>query len=392
MTLTLRIENFDVLDNAGAVQMVLNQRGCEAGRGAAMDWVLPDPARRISGHHFSVDFRDGAYWLTDVSMNGTYLQGSPHRLQGPHRIQTGDRFIVGHYVIVTESAAQATPYAAPSMAPAMPPAAGDDPWDFGTADTPVSPLPQRQDPHHFDDVAADFVPAPIPMPVQMPGADVPQTPPAFQPAPPPAALPLASAPAEASTGDATAIFQAFCEGAGLNPADYPDADMAQIAHALGGVVRDSTQNVMSMLQDRAAVKQFTKGGERTMRSATGNNPMKFMPDTVSAIEVMFLKHRDGFMQGPDGFENALRDIRRHQTAVFAALQPALAALLSGLSPDEIEANVGGGLLGSGSRARFWEAYVAQWDEKATAGDNGMLDAFLHAFADAYAAAVGKVAP
>ena len=144
-----------------------------------------------------------------------------------------------------------------------------------------------------------------------------------------------------------------------------------------------------MLKDRSAVKQFTRGGERTMRSATGNNPMKFMPDTGAALEVMFLKQRDGFMHGPDGFENALRDIRRHQTAVFAALQPALAELLSNLSPDEIEAAVGGGFLGTGSRAKYWDAFVARWDEKASVGDNGMLDAFLQAFAESYAAAAGK---
>ena len=110
---------------------------------------------------------------------------------------------------------------------------------------------------------------------------------------------------------------------------------------------------------------------------------------MAAIEVMFLKHRDGFMQGPDGFDNALRDIRRHQTAVFAALQPALAALLSGLSPDEIEETVGSGLLGSGNRAKFWDAYVEKWDAKAAAGDNGLLDAFLHSFAEAYSAAAGQ---
>jgi len=386
MTLTLRVENFDVLDNAGPISIQLSQRGCEAGRGVAMDWVLPDPARRISGQHFSVAFKDGTYWLTDTSMNGTFLQGAPHRLQGAHKIANGDRFVVGHYVIVAQMADGHAGFASPApVAPVATPFADaeSDPWDFGTSDTPVSPMPVVPDPHHLDDVASDFVPAPIPVPVQMPSQDAPPSPPVFQqPQTPQPAAPVAAR-------DDTAVFKAFCDGAELNPDDYADVDVIELVHALGKVMRGSTQEVMSMLQDRAAVKQFTKGGERTMRSATGNNPMKFMPDTVSAIEVMFLKHRDGFMQGPDGFDNALRDIRRHQTAVFAALQPALAALLSGLSPNEIEASVGSGILGSGSRAKFWEAYVAQWDEKAAAGDNGLLDSFLQSFADAYAAAAGK---
>ena len=102
MSLTLRVENFDVLDNAGPISIVLDQRGCEVGRGRAMDWVLPAPSRRVSGQHFSVAFQDGTYLLTDASMNGTYMQGSPHRMQGPHTISHGDRFVVGHYVIVAE--------------------------------------------------------------------------------------------------------------------------------------------------------------------------------------------------------------------------------------------------------------------------------------------------
>ena len=69
-----------------------------------------------------------------------------------------------------------------------------------------------------------------------------------------------------------------------------------------------------------------------MRSATGNNPMKFMPDTVSALEVMFLKHRDGFMLGPDGFENALRDVRRHQTAVFCSIAACFGRIVVWLGP------------------------------------------------------------
>lgn len=373
MSLTLRVENFDVLENAGPTSIFLDQRGCEVGRGRAMDWVLPDPSRRVSGQHFSIAFREGAYWLTDGSMNGTYVQGSAHRLQGAHQIQHGDRFVVGHYVIVAEFAG-----AAPLVASVARHVDENDPWDFGVSATPVSPLPMPANPHHLDDIASDFVPAPIPIPVQTPRVDAPAQPPVYRSRPP-----------AAQSGNDDAILKAFCKGAGVNAAEYGDVDMVALAETLGKVVRGSTQQVMSMLQDRAAVKQFTKGGERTMRSATGNNPMKFMPDAVAAIEVMFLKHRDGFMQGADGFDNALRDIRRHQSAVFAALQPALAALLSGFSPDEIEEAVGSGMLGSGNRAKFWDAYVQAWDTKATAGDNGLLDAFLHAFAEAYAAAAGQ---
>ena len=71
-------------------------------------------------------------------------------------------------------------------------------------------------------------------------------------------------------------------------------------------------------------------------------------------------------------------------AVFAALQPALAEVLRGLAPDDIEGreSTSGNLLGSG-KGKHWDTFVKRWDEKAKQGDHGMLDAFLLAFSRAY---------
>ena len=185
------------------------------------------------------------------------------------------------------------------------------------------------------------------------------------------------------------MFRAFCEGAGLPSDQYTPAEAEALAYQLGQCMRIATEEIMTMLQDRSAVKQFTRGGERTMRSATGNNPLKFLPDPPQALEALFLQPRDGFMTGADGLQNALRDLRQHQAAVFAALQPALAQLLAGLSPEEIADEAGGGLLGGSNKSKAWDSYVERWDGKANAGDNGMLDAFLDAFSKAYAEAASK---
>ncbi len=399
MTLTLRIENFDRLENGGPTFIGVTEKGCHVGRGGAMDWILPDPARHVSSHHFDITFSQGAFFLTDVSTNGTFLQGQQFRLDGPHRINSGDRFTVGPYIVRADVAKPEMPRAnpaSPSMLQtppyaraAAPPPDDNDPWSsFGAAPEPVNPLPVQSNPRHLDDIGQDFVPAAVPMPAPEMRSQPPVG--GFQPSPfqqPPMGVPQAT-----PMANGAAIIAAFCEGAGLSPDAYANADPVALARDLGKVVRSSATEIMTMLQDRAAVKQFTKGGERTMRSATGNNPMKFLPDAEQALEIMFLKHRDGFMKGPDGFENALRDIRRHQTGVFAALQPALARVLAGLSPDEIEDSAGTGLLGGASKSKSWDTFVERWDAKANAGDNGMLDAFLDAFSKAYAGAVGKADP
>lgn len=403
MTLTLRLENFDLLENGGPVWITLKGHGASAGRNKSMNWVLPDATRHVSGHHFDISFHSGCYWLTDVSTNGTFLQGQPHRLQGPLQLRGGERLIVGHYVIAVE--ADATPVAKSQSDQEA------DPWDLGVlTGTPVNPLPQRAAASRaFDDAAQQFLqltpsaPGPAPAPQAAEGqvtapndysavAPVPMPSPASPaPAPPPAAtpplprpVPIGTAPATPPATPSTDILRAFCEGAGLDPSLAQGSDPEQLARSIGQALRGSAEEVMRMLQDRASVKQFTKGGERTMRHAHGNNPLKFLPNTNEALDAMFLNPREGFMEGSESFAKALADLRSHQQAVFAALQPALAAVLQGLSPEEIEAVAGSSpLLGGSRRGKLWESYVARWDEKAAEAEHGMLDVFLKAFAQAY---------
>ena len=492
MPLVLQIENCDRLPDGGPVSIVVGPQGCQVGRAAGMHWVLPDPARHISSHHFDISFAEGAWWLTDRSTNGTFLRGSRYRLEAPHRLSHLDRFQVGHYTIVAliEEAVPAFPTAPalptapapdPFAAPAAPPGWADpfaaaapeaDPWtsSWGAPAAahpplPVAPYPQPYVPPvaapvsapypagRREDFGDEFIAAPVfhsapepvaatpeafappplaelppaPFPVAqpplaphpsapilqppvLPAAALPEAGPLSQPpisqppvslppvslppaaqAPlsvPPGAAPMAPAPAMAAPAKAPAagdaVLAAFCAGAGLNPAALAGVDGAALAHALGRSLRLTAAEVMTQLQLRAAAKQFTKGGERTMRQAEHNNPLKFLPDVEQALEALYLRPRAGFLQGPEALAEALLDLRRHQVALFAALQPALGALLADLAPEEVEkAGGGGGLLGGSRKAKAWETFVERWDAKSAPHENGMLDEFLRHFAAAY---------
>jgi len=439
MTLTLRLENLELLRDGSPAWLTLEGQNASVGRNRAMDWVLPDPSRHVSGHHFDITFHDGAYWLSDASTNGTFLQGQHHRIQGPLQLNGGERLIVGPYIISVETGAASGHVAAPAIGQSAP-SEDTDPWDFGMQpQDPVNPLPQAPaNARAFDDVAQEFLqlspqmPPPRPplqphaqphapagppaappppeavspeaaLPAQMPAgqppiAPVPMPSPATPPAAPPGvpqAMPMAPvapppAPQQAAPQPAATdsdVLRAFCQGAGLDPALAATTDPEQLAFALGQAVTAASQEIMRMLQDRASVKQFTKGGARTMRNAHGNNPMKFLPDSPQALEAMFLSPREGFMEGPESFATALADLRGHQQAVFAALQPALAAVLDGLSPEEVESSEDGrALLGGSRRSKLWDTYVARWDGKAAEAEHGMLDVFLKAFAKAYSEA------
>ena len=77
MGLTLTIENETSLPDGGPLSVsVAGKRGLDIGRDTHLDWTLPDPTRVISGKHCEVRYRDGGYWLYDVSTNGTFLNGS----------------------------------------------------------------------------------------------------------------------------------------------------------------------------------------------------------------------------------------------------------------------------------------------------------------------------
>jgi len=100
MTLTLHIENETSLPDGGPLSVsVKGKRGLDIGRDPYLDWTLPDPSRFVSGRHCEVRWRDGGYWLHDISTNGTFMNGAESRLKAPHRLRNGDRFIIGQYVI-----------------------------------------------------------------------------------------------------------------------------------------------------------------------------------------------------------------------------------------------------------------------------------------------------
>lgn len=374
MSLTLQIENFHVLDDGGPVSITVPESGITVGRRAGADWVLPDASRYISGRHFQVSHDGRNWWLRDLSTNGTFLHGHRHRLDGPHALAHGDRFQVGQYVIV---AVFDMPQVQGALSPASLPehrmdrpvqeALHEDPWaldGFVAPPEPVDPLPPGPAPRH--DFADDFI--------DLPG------PPAIgeTPAPAPPSAPVA--------GD-DAFLRGFLRGAGFDPAAMaPPADAEALGRVVGEVLQVSATQLMQALQDRASARHFTRAGERTMRGASDNNPLKFLPDAHQALDTLLFNPRAGFLTGAAGFEQALEDLRRHQAALFAALQPALIELVQDLEPGRIEAEAGGGGLSGGlsggRKSRAWDIFVRRWDDR-TASENGILDEFIRLFAAAY---------
>jgi type VI secretion system protein ImpI len=100
MALRLTIENVTNLPDGGPISFeVSGERPIDIGRDKHVHWTLPDPTRYISGKHCEIRYLDNSYWLHDVSTNGTFLNGSEHRMRSPYQLKDGDRLIIGHYII-----------------------------------------------------------------------------------------------------------------------------------------------------------------------------------------------------------------------------------------------------------------------------------------------------
>jgi type VI secretion system protein ImpI len=220
MALTLSIENETSLPDGGPLSVtVTGKRGIDIGRDNHLDWTLPDPSRSISSKHCEIRYYDGGYWLHDVSTNGTYINRSDRRMQGPHRLRNGDRIEIGHYIIAVEldgeEAAPQPGYGEPAQPPnpqelwsgageAAPPAAARD-FQPARELKPVRPdfLDWAVDtPEAYHDRAAPLPPAHArPAPTAFEdfswAAGAPAAPPPPEPAPP---IPAPRRPSAPSAG------------------------------------------------------------------------------------------------------------------------------------------------------------------------------------------------
>jgi type VI secretion system FHA domain protein len=370
--LRLRITNMSSLPDGGPLEVsVAPGEILEVGRDSGIGWSLPDPRRFISSRHMELRHDKGGWWLYDISTNGTFVNGGAARVKSPYALQAGDRLQVGHYSVEVRFEAEATgPGAAigADIGAAIGAGIGAPPERPPVA--PVAPPP-----------AAQPLPGPASVGTAPPGpapalpADTPTT----RPAAPPVA---AARPAGAQPGPEV-LLEAIAAAAGLPEGSLSQGNPLETATEIGRALSVLGEELSGLLQARAVARRSVRSGQVTMIGREDNNPLKFMPTPEQALSAMFGPPRPGFQRGSTAIRAAFADIKRHQYATHAAIQPALARLLDDLAPETIEARVKTSGLLSNRRARAWETFVERWDAKAQAHENGMLDVFLTYFAEAY---------
>src|SRR5580658_35798 len=104
--------------------IVLRGSSATIGRAPSNDWVLPDPMRYVSARHARIAWRNGQYFLEDLSTNGVYVNDDERPLgrDVARQLCTGDVLRVGEYQLVVAFEEDPRPAAATSSAQAPAPA------------------------------------------------------------------------------------------------------------------------------------------------------------------------------------------------------------------------------------------------------------------------------
>ncbi len=176
-----------------------------------------------------------------------------------------------------------------------------------------------------------------------------------EPTPPPVATP---APSEAIPDD---LFDAFCAGARLSPASFPEAERAAAMARLGEVYRGMVLGLADLMSERTALKNEYRMS-RTMVRPEQNNPFKWVPPQRLAVEV--LRGPDvGFAGGAEAVSEAFRDIKTHIFCVLAGMRAAIGTTMTTLSPAAVEASVEGRsfLIKAQRDLAMWTSYVERYE-------------------------------
>jgi len=390
---------------------VFSVHGGSIGRAPDNDWVLPDPDRYISGHHAAVDYRSGAYYLRDNSTNGVFVNHSsePVGRGAPLRLYDGDELRMGDYLMEVSIVNVSRDGADDS---------GDGEGDDDEPQErrlkrrkPAAPLTLKLLGEEADQLQEAAAEAQFADTVRMPDEEVDRQVKdgAFERTivtggsgidlPPEEAVPKLS-PRDADNNqsqvfdasdgqDFLAAVRLLMECTGLDASRLPHGTEQQAIITAGRLIRATVEGIQDVLRNRTLIKaQFQL--DMTGIQASNNNALKFMPTAQDALEQLFYDESEGYLGPVEAVENALNDVRSHQSAMVKAMQLAMRDLLERLDPDQLEEKFKGhtkpaGFLSRSAKPPYWEHYRDTYEQIATYSDDILMKLVGAKFAEGYAA-------
>jgi type VI secretion system protein len=423
MTLRLRVvsDHRRLLGDRSTI--VFGFDGGTLGRSADNDWVLPDPLRYVSAHHGRVQYRDGQFFLEDLSTNGIFLNDEElpvsKRFPGGYRMQNGDIVRIGQYqIVVAVEAAEAAAAPAPADGAAVPTsihalhslgrAAQTDIGAMLNLDDLLVPDSSPSD--NFRPVDAYGVPVRTAAPIPSPAA-------ARRGAAPAVAQTVAAEPASATDIDieseavarriarlaraagrdprngasAPALYdvhsglQAFCRGAGMDGDKLSPDAQTRMLHVAGQLFREALVGFKELERARHEVRNRF----RIEIQPEPDDPRPSLARlTVDELMLELLQqHETRRLDAVQWLREAVAEAKTHENASSAAMRAAFIEFLDRLDPSELEARferaARRGKAKSADKAQYWDLFTTFYRTLIEMPADHLPHTFIEAFATAY---------
>ena len=430
MTLRLRIvsDHRRLLGDRSSI--VFGVDGGSIGRSADNDWVLPDPLRYVSAHHARVEYRDGHFFLEDLSTNGIFVNDDERPLAKAHpmgqKLETGDIIRMGDYHIVASVEATGE-----QPSPKIDTGAGQVPTSIHALQTvgrvgsqtdigamlnlddllvqDTSPNPTF---HPVNAYGQAITQTPLPAPARAVAAPVAGpavvTPPAPTPAPISTPAPAPSAEEEAierriarlaraagrdpkNGASAPALYdvhsglQAFCRGAGVEVERLPPDAQTRLLHLAGQLFREALVG----LKDLDRSRNDTRNRFRIELPTDPDDPRPSLArSTVEDLVIdLFAQHESRRLDAVGWLREAIAEGKTHEVAAAKATRTAFVEFLDRLDPAELEARferaARRGKARSADKAQYWELFITFYRNLIEMPADHLPHTFVEAFAAAY---------
>jgi type VI secretion system protein len=432
MAIKLRVISEQYRDLGDSRTRVFGVNGGTVGRAPDNDWVLPDPRRVVSGHHFQVLFHGGKYWLVDTSTNGVFVNDSeePASVAGRIELRDGDRLRMGDYDILVSvdnridflPASGEEQSAAKHMDSDIGHSLDLDslltPRDPGESNSGVANAfgvrlnaearanlletlhrsvdslgdAAAETPAHLATGRHDSVVPSSEPPLTSTRTAMPPLPARAteQPTPPVPDWALRtrqitqeeladalarrksrvdarerSVPFHQQAGtwaDLRSATQAFCRGAGIDPASLSPEALAMLPLVAGQLLREAVVGLNDIAQARGTGVIGTALAALPVAPGNSSNPLRSSASIEQALQRLFESHGRLYAGPVDALRDVLQDARDHEQALAAGMKSGLEAMLGQLAPagvaDQFEQGRARTLApGQDPRPRYWEHYA-----------------------------------
>lgn len=188
--------------------------------------------------------------------------------------------------------------------------------------------------------------------------------------------------------DVGAAVEAFCRGAGVDPATLPADTPTALLTLAGQLLREAMLGLMEALKERSNLKSKLRLAHTTIQPGE-NNPLKFSAGVDEVMHKLLDPHGSRYLGPIEAIRDSFADLRVHQTTLSTAIAAAADELMNRIEPGELQERFDrglkrGALLGAANKMKYWDLYTEFYQVLNQRNEQGLPAVFAEELARAYA--------